>query len=205
MTFQLSPGINISEVDLTTAVPAVATTVGGLAGNFTWGPCEELTIVPSENRLVETFGKPNNTNFQYFFTASNFLSYGSDLRIVRAANTNCFNATSSGIGVQVKNKLDYTQNHSSGSGDNDFIAKYPGSFGNSIGVSICDSNTFTGWAYASNFDSIPSTSDYVSSKESANDELHIVVFDATGEVSGIAGTILEKFAYVSKASDGQIS
>lgn len=205
MAFQLSPGINISEVDLTTVVPSVATTVGGLAGNFTWGPCEELTIVPSENRLVETFGKPNDTNFQYFFTASNFLSYGSDLRVVRAANTGTLNATTSGVGIQVKNKLDYSQNHSTGSGNDDFIAKYPGSFGNSLGVSICDSNTFTSWTYASNFDSAPATSEYASSKTSSNDELHIVVFDNTGEITGIKGTIVEKFAYVSKASDAKNS
>lgn len=205
MAFQLSPGVNVSEVDLTTVVPSVATTVGGLAGNFAWGPCEEVTVIPSEIRLVETFGKPNETTFPYFFTAANFLSYGSDLRVVRAANTGTLNATTSGVGVQIKNTLDYTQNHSSGAGNDDFAAKWPGTLGNSIGVSICDSNTFTGWAYSANFDSAPATSDYAADKNSANDELHIIVFDTTGAISGTAGTILEKFAYVSKASDAKNS
>jgi len=205
MSFQLSPGVNVSEVDLTTSVPSVATTVGGFAGEFAWGPCEGVTIVPSEIRLVDTFGKPNDTTFQYFFTAANFLSYGSDLRVVRAANTGTLNATTTGVGVQIKNRLDYTQNHSSGVGSDDFTAKYPGTLGNSIGVSICDSNTFVGWAYAGTFDSAPATSDYATAKDSANDELHIVVFDTTGAISGTAGTVLEKFPYVSKASDAKNS
>ena len=65
MAFQLSPGVNVSEVDLTTVVPSVATTVGGLAGNFTWGPVDEVTIVTTEIRLVDTFGKPDaNTLFE---------------------------------------------------------------------------------------------------------------------------------------------
>lgn len=205
MAFQLSPGVNVSEVDLTTVVPSVATTIGGLAGNFAWGPCEEITIVPSEIRLVDTFGKPNDTTFPYFFTAANFLSYGSDLRVVRAANTGSLNATTSGSGVQIKNNLDYTQNHSSGSGSDDFVAKWPGQLGNSIGVSICDANTFAGWAYSANFDSAPATSDYASAKGSSNDELHIIVYDTTGAISGTVGTVLEKFAYVSKASDAKNS
>jgi hypothetical protein len=205
MAFQLSPGVNISEVDLTTVVPSVATTVGGLAGNFAWGPVEEVTIVTNEIRLADTFGKPNANTFQYFFTAANFLSYGSDLRVVRAANTGTLNATTSSTGVQVKNVLDYNQNHSSGTGSDDFIAKWPGAVGNALGVSISDGNTHSSWAYASNFDSTPSTSDYVSSKGGIQDELHIVVYDRTGQISGTAGTILEKFAYVSKASDAKNS
>ena len=191
MAFQLSPGVNVSEVDLTTVVPSVATTIGGLAGNFTWGPCEELTIVPNEIRLVDTFGKPDSNTYQHFYTASNFLAYGSDLRVVRAANTGTLNATTSGTGVQVKNTLDYNQNHSSGAGSNEFIAKWPGALGNALGVSICDSNTYVGWAYAANFDSTPATSDYASSKDSVNDELHIIVYDATGAISGTANTVLQ--------------
>jgi hypothetical protein len=205
MAFQLSPGVNISEVDLTTVVPSVASTVGGLAGRFAWGPVEEVTIVTNEIQLVDTFGKPNANTFQYFFTAANFLSYGSDLRIVRAANTGTLNATTSGTGIQVKNQLDYTQNHISGSGGDDFIAKWPGLLGNSIGVSISDGNTDIGWAYSSNFDSAPGTSDYVSNQNGSGDELHIIVFDSTGQWTGTANTVLEKFAYVSKASDAKNS
>jgi hypothetical protein len=202
MAFQLSPGVNVSEVDLTTVVPAVATTVGGLAGNFAWGPVEEITIITNEVRLADTFGKPDANTFGYFFTASNFLSYGSDLRVIRA-NSAALNATTSGTGRRVKNRLDYDTNASSGSGSDEFIAKYPGALGNAIGVSISDSATHSSWAFAGNFDSAPSTSDYTSSKGGTSDELHIIVYDRTGKISGTANTILERFAYVSKASDAK--
>lgn len=205
MAFQLSPGVNISEVDLTTVVPSVATTVGGFAGNFAWGPIEEIASIPNEIRLVENFGKPDANTFGHFFTAANFLSYGSNLRVVRAANTGTLNATTSGTGVQVKNSVDYDLNHSSGSGNDDFIAKYAGSLGNALRVSISDGNTHSSFAYSGYFDSAPGTSDYAQSKGGSNDELHIVVVDITGEITGTANTVLEKFGYVSKASDAKNS
>ena len=71
--FQLSPGVRISEVDLTTVTPAVDTTVGAFAGVFRWGPVNEITLVTSENDLVTKFGKPTNINPETFFTAANFL------------------------------------------------------------------------------------------------------------------------------------
>ena len=205
MAFQLSPGVNISEVDLTTVVPSVASTVGGFAGNFAWGPIEEVASIPNEIRLVENFGKPDANTFGHFFTAANFLSYGSNLRVVRAANTGTKNATTSGTGIQVKNSTDYQLNHSSGSGSNDFIAKYAGVLGNSIRVAISDGNTHSTFAYAGYFDSTPGTSDYASSKGGSNDELHIVVVDITGQITGTANTVLEKFGYISKASDAKNS
>jgi phage tail sheath protein FI len=205
MAFQLSPGVNVSEVDLTTVVPSVATTIGGLAGNFAWGPVEEVVSIPNEIRLAETFGKPDSNTFQYFFTAANFLSYGSNLRVVRAANTSALNATTSGTGVLIKNQTDYEQNHSSGVGLNDFVAKYPGELGNSIGVSISDADTHSTWVYSGNFDSAPGTSDYAASKGGSNDELHIVVFDVTGRITGTANTVIERFGYMSKASDAKNS
>ena len=205
MAFQLSPGVNISEVDLTTVVPSVASTVGGFAGNFAWGPIEEVASIPNEIRLVENFGKPDANTFGHFFTAANFLSYGSNLRVVRAANTGTKNATTSGTGIQVKNSTDYQLNHSSGSGSNDFIAKYAGVLGNSIRVAISDGNTHSSFAYAGYFDSAPATSSYASSKGGSNDELHIVVVDITGQITGTANTVLEKFGYISKASDAKNS
>ena len=55
MAFQLSPGVNISEVDLTTVVPSVATSVGGLAGAATWGPVNELTTISNEIQFADKF------------------------------------------------------------------------------------------------------------------------------------------------------
>ena len=205
MAFQISPGVNISEVDLTTVVPSVATTVGGLAGDFTWGPVEEVYNISNEILLVDTFGRPTENTFGHFFTAANFLSYGSNLRVVRAANTGTLNATSSGVGIQIKNSTDYETNHSSGSGNDDFVAKWPGTLGNSLGVSIADGNTFSSWAFANTFDSTANTSSYVADRNGINDELHIVVYDTNGNISGVANTVLERFGYVSKASDAKNS
>ena len=87
MAFQVSPGVNVSEIDLTTIVPGAATTEGAFAGVFRWGPINTLVLVDSEENLVARFGKPTNFNSETFFTAANFLSYGNQLFVSRAANT----------------------------------------------------------------------------------------------------------------------
>jgi phage tail sheath protein FI len=87
MAFQVSPGVNVSEIDLTTVVPAVATSTGAVAGVFKWGPLDERTLVSSEIGLVDRFGKPTNHNPETFFTAANFLAYGNALYVARAGNT----------------------------------------------------------------------------------------------------------------------
>ena len=209
MAFQLSPGVNVSEVDLTTAIPSVSTTVGAFAGDFQWGPANEIVSISNEVQLVERFGKPDSNTFTSFFTASNFLQYSNDLRIVRSVGSGAFNATTTGTGVLIENISDYEDNHSSGTGSNVFGAKYPGLLGNSLKVSICDSNTtlLATWEYADEFDSNPTTSEYLIRNNSnaglANDEMHIVVLDTTGRISGTANTILEKYSFVSKASDAK--
>lgn len=85
--FQLSPGVNITEIDLTTVVPNVATTDGAVAGLFRWGPVDQRVLIDSENLLVSRFGKPTNYNAETFFSSANFLSYGNRLYVSRAANT----------------------------------------------------------------------------------------------------------------------
>lgn len=87
MAFQLSPGVNVSEIDLTTVVPAVATSDGAIGGVFRWGPIGERVLVDSETILVNRFGKPTNHNAETFFTAANFLAYGNRLYVSRAAKT----------------------------------------------------------------------------------------------------------------------
>ena len=86
MAFQLSPGVLVTEQDLTNIVPAVSTSAGAFAGVFQWGPVDQVTTVESENRLVELFGKPNDTTATSFFTAANFLSYGNNLQVIRSIN-----------------------------------------------------------------------------------------------------------------------
>ena len=74
MGFQVSPGVNVTEIDLTTIVPAVSTTEAAFAGHFRWGPVELANLVSSEEELVNIYGKPDGTNFETFFTAANFLA-----------------------------------------------------------------------------------------------------------------------------------
>ena len=94
MAFQVSPGINVSEIDLTTSVPALATTVGGFGGVFRWGPIGKFVLVDSENTLANRFGKPTSSNYETFYTAANFLSYGNALYVSRAGTTTGFANTS---------------------------------------------------------------------------------------------------------------
>ncbi len=180
MAFQLSPGVNVSEIDLTTVVPSVATSIGAFAGKFAWGPVNEVVTISDELRLVERFGEPTADNYEYWFTAANFLAYSNNLKVVRAANTATREATST-----------------------PFTAKYPGALGNSIRVEMCDSANFAAWSYSTSFTAAPGTSDYVTGKGGSNDEVHIVVLDAGAKFTGEANTILETYSFVSRATDAK--
>jgi phage tail sheath protein FI len=207
MAFQLSPGVLVTEQDLTSVVPAVATTAGGFAGAFAWGPVGVVTTIDSENALVTRFGKPNSDTFQSFFTAANFLSYGNNLQVIRVVNqATARNARSNAAStaVIIRNEDHYTASYSAGEANvGEWAAKYPGALGNSLKVSIADGNVFSTWTYSSNFDAAPGTSAYVSNLGGSHDELHIAVIDEDGLLSGTAGTVVEKFAFASKASDGK--
>ena len=137
MAFQLSPGVLVKEVDLTNIVPAVATSVGAIAGVFEKGPVEEIRTISSEEELVKLFGKPNGSNFETFFAASNFLQYGNTLRVVRAT-TGMLNAMSGGSGLLIKNDTHYQDNYSAGEASSgEFGARTAGTHGNALGVALC--------------------------------------------------------------------
>ena len=210
MAFQLSPGVNVSEIDLTTIVPSVGTTEGAFVGDFVWGPANKIVNITNENELVNTFGKPNSNTFVSFFTAANFLAYAQNLRVVRAANTAVVvNATSGSEAIGIDNRDIYEQNYLAIPNSNTygmFAARYPGQLGNSLRVSLwAGQNTvaYSSWAYSDQFDSITGTSAYVENVAGANDEMHIIVIDRQGRFTGVANTVLEKFAYASKASDAR--
>ena len=207
MAFQLSPGVNVSEIDLTTIVPSVATSIGAFAGPFAWGPIGEITTISDEVRLAASFGSPNSDNYEYWFSAANFLAYTSNLKIVRAANiTTTRNATANGANnvALIKNEDDYLDNFSTGNTAYGVAAaRYAGAIGNTLKVSIADANTYSGWVYATQFTSTPNTSTYVSNKGGSFDEVHVIVIDEDGLFSGTRGTVLEKFGFVSKASDAR--
>ena len=216
MPFQLSPGVNVSEIDLTTIVPAVGTTEGAFVGNFNWGPLEEIRTISSEVELVNTFGKPDNNNFIDFFTPANFLAYARNLKIVRVAGSATAKNSSIGNGILIKNADDYSSNYINMEAANTagmFAAKYAGDIGNSLRVSMYANTNYVArsdwnantWIFAEQFNGAPNTSPYAASVNGVGDELHIIVIDQDGRFSGVANTVLEKFSYLSKAADSTTS
>ena len=290
MAFQVSPGVLVQERDLTRIIPAVSTSIGAVAGSFNKGPLDEIVSISSEQELVETFGKPDSSNFEYFFSAANFLQYSNSLRVVRATQTSAVNASTSGTGVLVKNTEDWQNNYASGgnAGNADFVAREAGTDGNNLLVSTCpsatafeeegkttlnDSSTSVGdttvtftsgtginvgdiiafsttaatddyddgeqyrvtgvstnditfvqhprgsgglkrtltdgcnirrrWRYYDAVDGAPGTSAWTSDRSGSGDEIHVVVVDEDGGISGAPGTILETYSKVSKASDAK--
>ena len=288
MAFQVSPGVLVREIDLTNVVPAVATSIGAIASGFPQGPVEEIIPIASEQELLAVFGKPTSTNFENWFTAANFLQYGNALRVVRA-DTAAVNATADGTGLKIKNDNDYEDNYAAGQGSvGNWAARFPGTYGNAVGVSICSSatayeQTVTStasaaaigattlavtdgtefsvgdivyfqeadgqqyevtavatndltirqldnpnggglktaiaddtairrrWKFYDFFDAAPGTSVYATGKNITNDEMHVVVFDHTGGITGfdadVAGqrgnSVLETFPFVSQAASAK--
>jgi hypothetical protein len=81
MSFQLSPGVQVVEKDLTNVVPAVSTSAGAFVGCFLWGPVDQIRTIGSEVELVSLFGKPNAQNAASFLSAANFLLMATTLRL----------------------------------------------------------------------------------------------------------------------------
>ena len=211
-----SPAIVTKEVDLTGVVPNVQSTTGAFVGDFQWGPVREATLVSSETDLAATFGTPSATNAVDFLSAAYFLKYSSSAYIVREATAAAKNATAAGSTVTtIRNKTHFDSIEStfgSDSGDTNtgaWIAKYPGALGNSLQVSICpaggDSSGvhFDAWTYKSSFDAAPGTSAWATARSASQDEVHVVVIDQDGLISGTPGTVLERFAFLSLASDAK--
>ena len=137
MGFLVSPGVQVNEVDLTNVVPAVATSIGAICGPFQKGPVSSITDISSEEQLVKVFGKPNSNNFEFFFTAANFLQYSDSLKVVRAESA-VTNAVASGSAVLIRDTDHYSASYASGQGSSgEWAARSAGTWGNSIGVSIC--------------------------------------------------------------------
>ena len=210
MASLVSPGVQVREIDLTNVVPAVSTSIGGYAGAFSWGPIEEVRTVSSEKDLAKTFGLPPKTNAsvsQSFLTAASFLKYSSSLKVVRAGAASGYKNATSGSGgtsgLQINNFAAYEAAYDNNVNTVGFVAaKYPGTLGNGLIVSICPAAAaFAAWTYAGSFTAAPGSSAYAVSKGSSTDEMHIAVVDGSGLWSGTAGTVLETFAFVSQASD----
>ncbi len=142
MAFQVSPGVLVQEKDLTRIIPAVSTSIGAFAGKFSKGPLDEVVSISSEQELVSKFGKPDNTNFEDFFSAANYLQYSNSLKVVRVQNSSVSNATESGSTFVIKNTDDYQNNHADGSASVGlWAARTAGAHGNNLQISSCPSAT----------------------------------------------------------------
>ncbi len=144
MAFLVSPGVNVTEKDLTNVIPAVSTSIGAIGVIAEKGPMDEVVLISSEDEYEDIFGKPTASNFEYFFSATNFLQYGNALKVVRATTGN-LNATSSGNGLQIKNTTHYLNNYAGGAASNgSWGAREAGTLGNNLKVSMCTNSTAFG-------------------------------------------------------------
>jgi len=276
----LSPGVAIQERDLTIgSIETVETNVGAIAGPFAKGPVLEPTRISSEAELLEVFGKPNENNYEYWWSAANFLSYGGVLDVVRVDSDNYTSNDGGSTTLAVKSTEDYEANYYTGAMAWHWAARTPGTLGNSLRVATIDAGadqvltldgalgTFTvgtliedvaqtksariyewdsvtnkvsiiwvsggSWTTSDvvengatdlnvtaavewydqqavfsglNWNSVaprPGTSTYVSTRGGSKDEMHVVVYDVDGKITGTPLTVLEKLTYVSKAEDAK--
>lgn len=137
MSFPISPGINIREFQTTTTVEQGSATIGSIAGKFSWGPVGQRVRVSGEESLIQAFGKPTDIDYLEFLSASSFLAYSNALDVVRVGKEGIsLNAVETGSPVSVLNDDDYAASVPTTCS---FMAKYPGSAGNSLQVVTCGS------------------------------------------------------------------
>lgn len=218
---QLSPGVNVREIDLTNFIPNVGVSGGAFVGQFSWGPVLDYTVISDSNRLARVFGKPTDANFVDWYSVSNFLAYTNNCTVVRvvhdnagvatAGNAACYKDTTATyppnfLAPLIKNDAEF-QSYYVGTDANAyaFAARYAGALGNSLRVIVVDGNSWSQLSvdYQRLFDFAPGTSEYAASLGASNDEVHVIVIDENGLFTGVPGTVLEKFAFLSKARDGK--
>ena len=162
MAFQVSPGVQVKEVDNTNVVPAVSTSIGGFTGQFKWGSADEVVLISSENELAEVFGAPDSNTAEHFLQAASFLKYGNALKVVRVVHADAKNATVGGTAVLHKNEAEYEAATLTVGDHGEWVAKCPGVLGNALGVDIVvqgiTSSNFNNWQFASEVDAVPGTS-----------------------------------------------
>ena len=142
MSFLVSPGVHVREIDLTNVVPSVKTTIGAIASAFEKGPVSSVVSVSSEEELVALFGKPKGTSnqFENWFSAANFLQYSDHLKVVRC-ESGILNAGANS-GILIRDDDHYEASFSTGQGSHgEWTARTAGTWGNSIGVQICATAT----------------------------------------------------------------
>ena len=136
---QLSPGVVVRERDLTAQTTPLGLNVGAIAAPFTQGPIEEIVEITNERDLATVFGEPNDSNFEYWFTATQFLAYGGVLKTIRVDDDTLKNAVDTGTAPKIKNLQHYeTTYESSNSNAFTWAARTAGTLGNSIGIFVTD-------------------------------------------------------------------
>ncbi len=214
-----SPAVVVKEIDLTGGVPNVQSTTGAIVIQSRWGPVEQRVKLSSEAELVDVFGSPDSATTNSFHQANFFLKYSNALQTVRVIDGSAKNAvsttgqtaaaTAAGLPTEVvKNETDFNSQLSGLDSDkHTFVAKYPGTLGNSLQVSMCPhsgaDSAFNGWAYANEFDAAPGTSDFGTKNNVTNDEVHVAIIDKAGKFTGTQGTLLERYAFASVASNAK--
>ncbi len=173
---QSSPGVVIQERDLTTITTLSTANVGVIAAPFESGPVEEIVEIATERELAERFGKPNDNNFEYWYTAAQFLSYGGVLKTIRIAADTLKNAVNTGTAPLIKNLQDYETSYEAANNTWTWAAMTPGSKGNSIGVFVTD-------AGADQIAVIPAPS--------SGNEFEFVADEAVSAASGAAGKVFK--------------
>ena len=192
MGFQVSPGVQVNEVDLTNVVPAVATSIGAIAGAFQKGPVSSVVNISSEEELVEIFGKPVTTGnqFETFFSAANFLRYTNSLKVVRAESAIVNAGANSGI--LIRDDDHYLDSFANGEGSHgEWAARTAGTWANGIKVEICATST----AYEQDL----STNNLVNTSTSAVGDTSIIVDDA--DASGFAFNVGDLISFYSDTSN----
>jgi len=192
MAFLVSPGVQVNEVDLTNVVPAVATSIGAIAGAFQKGPVSTIVNISSEEELVEIFGKPQGSSnqFETFFSAANFLKYTDSLKVVRAESAIVNAGANSGILIR---DLDhYDASFSTGQGSHgEWAARTAGTWANGIKVEIC--------ATATAFEQDLSTNNLVNQADVAVGDTTIAVDDA--DASGYAFNVGDLISFYSDTAN----
>tara|TARA_R110001592_G_scaffold252048_3_gene514726 strand:- start:2060 stop:4126 length:2067 start_codon:yes stop_codon:yes gene_type:complete len=219
MAFQVSPGVEVKEIDLTNVIPAVSTSIGAFAGHFSWGPVGEVKLVSSEKELINEYGAPVDTttggqydNYTSFLQAASFLKYSNTLRISRACSADALNAAGARHGSLtsaklINNKDVFDGTTFSGAKPGVVHARCPGTAGNSLqfktAMAIVNGGSFDDSTLNNNVSSQASTTAWAASNvaSDAKDEVHIAIIDEDGVFSGVKGTILEIYEGLSLYSD----
>ena len=294
-----SPGVSIKEIDLTPIVNVSDQNVGAVVIAAETGPVDTVTFISSERELVDTFGLPNDYNYESWFAASTIIEYGGIAAVVRPTSSAITLNSASDAGLTsfiIKSKFDFDNlkdrtpappnfkfaGRSTGTKLNslkvvavdhgaDQVITYTGTdptvaAGDAIVIKNGATTVGTGWVYkldaANNklfivlndstkripssefatysitdnagtpvvlvaageiasapdnayYDTLeyasglkwrdiapqPGTSSSVAAKGGKFDEMHILILDEDGIISGTPNTVLEKYLFVSKAKD----